>query len=187
MPIFISYSHADKTFVDKLALKLVKHDAHIWVDTWELNVGDSILNRVHLENSGATMRSELLRFNDAVERDPAVDAWMKEHSGELGDMAHQWFEVMRKCGDEVRELLHDGCPVACLGDAPFGYVNVFASHVNVGFFHGAALPDPGRLLQGTGKFMRHVKLRLGTAANAAELSKLIDTAYSDIKARVENG
>jgi hypothetical protein len=80
------------------------------------------------------MRTELLRFNGAVERDPAIDTWMKEHAGELGAIAHQWFEVMRKCGDEVRELLHDGCPVACLGDAPFGYVNVFNSHVNVGFF-----------------------------------------------------
>jgi len=139
------------------------------------------------EKSGAMMRTELLRFNGAVERDPAIDAWMKEHSGELGAIAHQWFEVMRKCGDEVRELLHDGCPVACLGDAPFGYVNVFRSHVNVGFFHGAALPDPAHLLQGTGKFMRHVKLRPGTATNAAALSRLIDTAYSDIKARVENG
>ena len=99
----------------------------------------------------------------------------------MGAIAHQWFEVMRKCGDEVRELLHDGCPVACLGDAPFGYVNVFTSHVNVGFFHGAALPDPAHLLQGTGKFMRHVKLVSGA------LSRLIDTAYSDIKARVENG
>ena len=83
--------------------------------------------------------------------------------------------------------MHDGCPVACLGDAPFGYVNVFHSHVNVVFFHGAELPDPAHLLQGTGKFMRHVKLRPGTATNAAVLSKLIDTAYSDIKARVENG
>ena len=46
MPIFISYSHEDKDFVDKLAVNLVKHDAHVWVDTWELNVGDSILNRV---------------------------------------------------------------------------------------------------------------------------------------------
>ena len=94
------------------------------------------------------MRTKLLRFNGAVERNPAIDAWMKEHAGELGAIAHQWFEVMRKCGDEVRELLHDGCPVACLGDAPFGYVNVFTSHVNVGFFHGAALRDPARLLQG---------------------------------------
>src|SRR6476660_5276007 len=137
--------------------------------------------------SGATMRMELLRFNGAVERDPAIDAWMNEHASELGAIAHHWFEVMRKCGDEVRELLHDGYPVACLGDAPFGYVNVFTSHVNVGFFHGAALPDPARLLQGNGKFMRHVKLRPGTSTNTSALSRLIDTAYSDIKERVEDG
>ena len=137
--------------------------------------------------SRATVRSELLRFNGAVGRDPAIDAWMERHEGELGVIARQWFEVMRKRGDEVRELLHDGCPVACLGDAPFGYVNVFTSHVNVGFFHGAALPDPVRLLQGTGKFMRHVKLRPGRFTNDAALNKLIDTAYWDIKSRVENG
>ena len=133
------------------------------------------------------MRTELLRFNGAVGRDPAVDAWLKRHAGELGTIAHHWFAEMRKCGDEVRELLHDGCPVACLGDAPFGYVNVFTSHVNVGFFHGAALPDPACLLQGAGKFMRHVKLRPGTATNIPALGRLIDAAYSDIKARVENG
>ena len=112
---------------------------------------------------------------------------MREHAGEWGAIAHHWSGVMRKCGDKVRELLHDGCPVACLGDLPFGYVNVFTSHVNVGFFHGAALPDPGRLLQGTGKFMRHVKLRPETDTNAAALRVLIDVAYSDIKARVEHG
>jgi hypothetical protein len=133
------------------------------------------------------MGRDLLRFNGAVERDPEIDAWMNEHAGELGAIAHQWFEEMRKCGDEVRELLHDGCPVACLGDAPFGYVNVFSSHVNVGFFHGSALPDPTHLLQGAGKFMRHVKLKPGATPNAAALSRLIYTAYSDIKARVENG
>ena len=133
------------------------------------------------------MKTELLRFNGAVEHDPAIDSWMKKHVGELGAIARQWFEVMRKCGDEVRELLHDGCPVACLGDAPFAYVNVFTLHVNVGFFHGASLPDPAGLLQGTGKFMRHVKLRPGTATDVASLTRLIDEAFSDIKARVENG
>jgi len=133
------------------------------------------------------MKTGILRFNGAQERDPAIDAWMKEHRSALGSIAHEWFEKMRKCGDEVRELLHDGCPVACLGDAPFGYVNVFASHVNVGFFQGAAVPDPARLLQGTGKFMRHVKLRPGTATDTAALSSLIETAFLDIKARVENG
>ena len=133
------------------------------------------------------MKTDILRFNGAVERDPAIDAWMKQHAGELGTIAHQWFELMRKCGDEVRELVHDGCPTACLGDAPFAYVNIFTAHVNVGLFQGASLPDPAHLLQGTGKFMRHVKLKPGTPKNAAALSKLIDAAYSDIKARIESG
>ena len=133
------------------------------------------------------MRAEFLRFNGAVERDPAIDAWMKEHAGELGAIAREWFEMMRKCGDEVRELLHDGCPVACLGDAPFGYVNVFTSHANVGFFHGASLPDPARLLTGAGRFMRHVKLRPGTATDSGALRSLVEAAYADIKERVEHG
>jgi hypothetical protein len=122
------------------------------------------------------MRAELLRFNGAVDEDPAIRAWMQEHDGALGAI-----------GDEVRELLHDGCPVACLGDAPFGYVNVFRSHVNVGFFQGATLADPARILQGTGKLMRHVKLRPGMASHAEPLRLLIEQAYWDIKARVENG
>jgi hypothetical protein len=133
------------------------------------------------------MRTELLRFDGAVERDPAIDAWMRAHSGELGEIAREWFAVMRQCGDEVRELLHDGCPVACFGDAPFGYVNVFTSHVNVGFFQGAGLADPAGLLQGSGKFMRHVKLRPEAALDAAALERLVEAAYWDIKGRVENG
>jgi len=131
------------------------------------------------------MKTDFLRFNGTVERDPAINVWMQEHVGELGEIARRWFEVMRQCGDEVRELLHDGCPVACLGDAPFGYVNVFNAHVNVGFFHGARLPDPAGLLQGNGKSMRHVKLKAGTAVDDKALRRLIETAYSDIKARVE--
>jgi hypothetical protein len=137
------------------------------------------------------MKTELLRFNGAVERDTAIDTWMnqkmKSPSRPLGIIAQQWFEVMRGCGDEVRELMHDGCPVACLGDVPFGYVNVFTAHVNVGFFQGASLPDPANLLQGNGRFMRHVKLRPGTVTNADALNTLIYAAYADIKSRVENG
>ena len=134
-----------------------------------------------------TTRTELFRLQGAVRRNPAVDDWMKGHAGELGVLAQVWFEVMRNCGDEVLDLLHDGCPTACLGDAAFGYVNIFTSHVNVGFFQGASLPDPARLLQGTGRFMRHVKLKPGTAINVAALTRLIEAAYSDIKARVEHG
>lgn len=128
----------------------------------------------------------MLRFDGAVARDPAIDAWLEARAGELGDMARRWFEEMRKCGDEVREMVHDGCPVACFGDVPFGYVNVFRSHVNVGFFQGAGLADPARLLEGDGKHMRHVKLRRGTVVNEAALSRLIEMAYADIRSRVEN-
>ncbi len=133
------------------------------------------------------MREEFLRLNGARQHDPAIDAWMQQHRGELGIIAHRWFQIMRNCGDEVRELVHDGCPVACLGDVPFGYVNAFAAHVNVGFFQGAALRDPARLLQGNGKFMRHVKLKPGTPADTAALTALIHAAYADIKTRIENG
>jgi hypothetical protein len=85
------------------------------------------------------MRAELLRLDGTVEHDPAIDAWLQAHAGELGAMARRWFEVMRRCGDEVREILHDGCPVACLGDVPFAYVTGFTAHMNVGFFQGAGL------------------------------------------------
>lgn len=132
-------------------------------------------------------RTELFRLNGAVERDPAIAVWFKSHKGELGIIAQQWFEAMRNCGDEVRELMHDGCPTACLGNAAFGYVNVFTAHVNVGFYQGSALSDPAHMLQGTGKFMRHVKVKPGTPTDAAALNRLIDAAYSDIKARIENG
>ena len=129
--------------------------------------------------------TQLLRFSGAVKRDPAIAAWMKAHPGALGAIAQRWFEVMRTRGDDVRELLHDGHPTACVGDAGFGYVNVFKTHVNVGFFRGAQLADPGRRLEGTGKFMRHVKLRPGDGLDASALRKLIDAAYIDMKARVQ--
>src|SRR5262245_16141463 len=89
----------------------------------------------------------------------------------------------RSAGLGVRELLHDGHPTVCVGDAAFAYVNAFNAHVNVGFFRGAELADPEGLLEGTGKFMRHVKLRPERDIDATPLMKLIETAYTDMKSR----
>lgn len=130
------------------------------------------------------METKLFTLHGTLPRDPAIDAWFRSHSGELGSVALHWFTVMRQCGDEMREIVHDGCPVACLGNAPFASVNVFISHVNVGFFRGATLPDPARLLQGTGKLMRHVKLKPGMASDTDALTRLIHAAYSDMQARI---
>ncbi|MEW6273259.1 MAG: DUF1801 domain-containing protein [Thermodesulfobacteriota bacterium] len=109
---------------------------------------------------------------------------MQAHPGPLGAIARRWLEVMRACGDDVRELLHDGQPTACVGDAAFAYVDAFTSHVNVGFFRGAELADPERLLEGTGKLMRHVKLRPQRPVDAAALTRLIEHAYVDIAQRL---
>ncbi len=128
---------------------------------------------------------QLFRFPTAVQRDPAIEAWMRAHPRELSAIARHWFDVMRACGDDVRELLHDGHPTACVGDAAFAYVNAFRDHVNVGFFRGAEIADPARLLQGTGRFMRHVKLGPERDVSAPALAKLIDSAYADMKRRLK--
>ena len=130
------------------------------------------------------IRERLFEFPAAVRRDAAVDGWFEARPTELGVIARRWFDVMRSCGDDVRELLHDYHPTACVGEFAFGYVNAFASHVNVGFFQGTELHDPHGMLQGTGKFMRHVKLRPGADIDESMLRPLIEAAYFDVKARV---
>ena len=127
----------------------------------------------------------IFRFSTSVKRDPAISAWMNEHSDELGAIARHWFDVIRGCGDDVRELLHDGHPTGCVADAAFAYVNAFTAHVNVGFFDGAELEDPAGLLEGTGQHMRHVKLLPGRDVDAAAITSLIESAYADMKRRLE--
>jgi hypothetical protein len=140
--------------------------------------------RIALDVRGLIGRTEIFRLSGGVKRDPAVDIWLSEGSVELRSIAQKWFVRMRQCGDDVLELMHDGCPVACVEDAPFGYVNSFKSHVNVGFFYGALLEDAARLMEGNGKRMRHVKLKPGSGQNSAALRDLVDAAYLDIKARL---
>jgi hypothetical protein len=126
----------------------------------------------------------MLWFEGAVKRDPAIDEWLNDQPPELRAVARTWFSCMRECGEDVRELMHDGCPVACVGDVPFGYVNVFKAHVNVGFFLGAELDDPMRLLEGTGRRMRHVKVRPGSDLDVAALTALIRAAYIEVRSRL---
>ena len=140
--------------------------------------------RVGLDLRGLSGRVEIFRLSGAGRRDRAVDLWFTDGPPELRAIAQEWFLRMRQCGKDVRELMHDGCPVACVEDAAFAYVNAFKNHVNVGFFYGALLEDPARLLEGTGKRMRHVKLQPGREPNAAALGELIGAAYADVKARL---
>ena len=129
----------------------------------------------------------LFRLPGAVRRDPAVEAWLRGHADGPGSLAVRWFEVMRGCGGDVRETLHDGQPTACVGDAAFAYVDAFRAHAGVGFFRGVELPDPDGLLEGTGKLMRHVKLRPGERVDEEALERLIRAAYADMLRRLASG
>jgi hypothetical protein len=129
---------------------------------------------------------DIFRINGTLKHDPEIDAWLNQTTDELRAMARKWFSKMRQCGDDVRELIHDGCPVACIEDAPFAYVNAFKEHVNIGFFYGAVLDDPARILEGSGKRMRHVKIKPSQEVDAAALNDLINAAYADIKWRLNN-
>jgi hypothetical protein len=127
---------------------------------------------------------QLMRFPSAVRRHPDVEAWFAHAHDGLRLVVQPWFERMRGCGPEVRELLQDGWPTACVGNAAFGYVAAFQAHANIGFFRGASLADPAGLLEGAGKRMRHVKLRWGQPVDEAALGELIDAAYRDMQARL---
>ena len=140
--------------------------------------------RIALDVRGLIGVNDILRFSGGVKRDRGVDILLMDDPIELRSIAQMWFDRMRQCGDDVRELMHDGCPVACVEDAPFGYVNTFKNHVNVGFFCGAMLQDPAGLLQGSGKRMRHVRLKPGLEPGLAALCELIDAAYRDIRVRL---
>lgn len=54
MPVFISYSHENKEFVDQLAMQLVQHNVNIWLDRWELSIGDSIIDKIQDAADGAS-------------------------------------------------------------------------------------------------------------------------------------
>lgn len=129
--------------------------------------------------------SALFRLSGASKRDPAIEEWLNK-TDELTAVARTWFKKMRACGEDVLELMHDGHPVACVEDVPFAYVDVFKSHTNVGFFYGAFLDDPAGLLEGTGKNMRHIKLKPGREPNSVALSDLIALAYRDVKIRQQS-
>lgn len=129
-------------------------------------------------------RNELFVFTDATSHSWEVDEWLSGDPTELYSIARHWFAVFRNCGDGVNELLHDGYPTACLNGAAFGYINVFRSHVNIGFFMGATIDDPHSLLEGSGKRMRHVKVRPENDIDSEAIRELIRSAYVDMKARL---
>ena len=83
----------------------------------------------------------LLDLDNTLEADPVIANWWSTKSPALSVIARHWFDVMKACGPDVRESLHNDYPAACLQHFPFAYVDAFMAHVNVGFYLGAMLPE----------------------------------------------
>lgn len=128
----------------------------------------------------------LFRLAMAADARTQVDRWLGAQAGDVGAIARTWLICLRRRGDDVRVVMHDGCPTACVDGAAFAYVGTFTSHVTVGFFQGAALPDPTGLLKGSGKYMRHVTLAPERALDRAAIEALITAAYEDVLVRLES-
>ena len=114
----------------------------------------------------------LFDLNSSFEFDLKIDRWWSTKPPELSSLARKWFEVMKMCGPDVKESLHNGYPAACLDVYPFAYVDAFRSHINVGLYCGAFLPDPQGILIGTGKRMPMSK--------STSITKLIPKRYKSL-------
>jgi hypothetical protein len=93
-------------------------------------------------------------------------------------------ESIRKCISEEASDAHEFLYHDALGYGPTEkgfdrvmYVAVFPEHINLGFFFGASLDDPSRLLSGEGKRMRHVKVHTVDDAERKEIRKLVREAW----------
>ncbi len=127
---------------------------------------------------------KILRFSGKDLEDMTFAEWLESKPTDLGQIAKKWFLEMQNCGHDVESIIHDGYPIACYDQAPFAYVNAFTHHVNIGFFYGAELQDPYRMLEGSGKRMRHIKVKPGAWTNEEGIRSMIKAAYVDIKIRL---
>jgi hypothetical protein len=97
-------------------------------------------------------------------------------------LAHQLRALVIKVMPEVVEVPWPKMRMASYGVGPkkktehFCYISAQKNDVNLGFYCGAELPDPDGLLQGTGKLLRHVKIREPRELRNPALRKLLKTA-----------
>lgn len=90
--------------------------------------------------------------------------------------------------DRIRELVPDAQEKVTIGYKAIGFnfgramrdqfaaLVLHRAHVNLQFPQGVDLPDPAGLLEGTGKSMRHVKLREPATVQREEVRALIESA-----------
>ena len=102
---------------------------------------------------------------------------------EMQKIAKEARAIIRKLHADTTEVVRLGDRAATYGLGPkkmsegYAYISPQSGHVNLGFFYGASLPDPDGLLEGTGKNMRHVKLR--SSADVKKARGLVEAALTE--------
>jgi hypothetical protein len=85
------------------------------------------------------------------------------------------------------EVVWPALKIASYGVGPrkmtehYAYMAVQGSHINLGFYDGASLNDPTGLLEGTGKKLRHIKIRELSTAESAPVAELLRQSIADLK------
>ncbi len=127
---------------------------------------------------------KILKYTSKDLKDIDMSDWLVKKTVDLRPLAIKWFDAIKACGPDVQPIFHDGYPIGCVEHSPFAYVNVFTSHMNLGFFYGVDLIDQLGMLKGSGKRMRHIKIRADADLDEKEIRMLIQASYEDIKNRL---
>lgn len=113
------------------------------------------------------------------------DELMADTEPALRPIAQRLREIVFEVHPDAVEVVRLGDRAATFGLGPkkmseaYCYVLPYKGWVNLGFFAGAELPDPDRLLEGTGARLRHVKIRSLDAAEVPAVRALIEVALEE--------
>ncbi len=89
----------------------------------------------------------------------SVDQYLADQAPRNQGIIRALRTLVKRVAPELQESVKWGNGCWVLGKVPVAYVYSAADHVQFGFFRGSALNDPRGLLNGEGKFVRHIKIR----------------------------
>jgi hypothetical protein len=105
-----------------------------------------------------------------------IDAYLEAKDTELGEVAQGLRRLVKKLVPGITESVNAWKIPTFESNGPMCFFMVGKNHVTFGFLRGTSLSDPAKLLEGTGKNLRHVKLRTTEDVRKPALKKLIQAA-----------
>jgi len=105
-----------------------------------------------------------------------IDAYVARKDKELGRVALGLRSLMKKTVPGVKESVNPWKMPTFESHGPMCFFSIGKQHITFGFLRGTSLPDPANLLEGTGRNLRHVKLRAVEDLRKPALKKLIQSA-----------